>query len=1752
MSDSTEHTKATDNTKLHALQRELLQYKHDNEHLRTQLKNKTNTLNATILKKSQQIHEQEVRLKEEIAQYSNTKAVYQTIIDEHKSLKSQIETLQNQLTQSQSHVEQKTIAFDNAIQSFTHKENAYKDMIATHNTQIKTLKQRMKEMQNTHQIQTKQLEEALQLESDQSTNEANDFIALIVHRMSEQTEKRDETQLMASKLNDVTFTELQARFSELILAFQKEYNAHQVTLSQMKQFEAQTYKQHVEIESIKSQMMDSSNEYHNIRLKCHQYEAMYGEMNTMNHDTLSLQHSLKQTVDALNDCKQQIRTLCARDSKEREIKQQISAQNNELQGKVQHLEQSVKDKDDAMARYKKMNAQLSNVLRTLREHKNDKTTHEDDRNQETKDKDDEESELELCQRMYRDEIVQLQHTMDQCSKERSVVEGQNAKLRQQYHDLYQQNQSLNESKAYLNQIIKKQKLKCSNLTSNISEQQVYLQKIQTKYTQINDEYLQLNTKYLEIQMKHDLLQQNKDNNNKENLNYRIQYAELRKLIASLKNESKTYKQQYTQINNKYKTLEQMHKNTEDRLHVVEKEDTDKKHMIKENEALKSTIEGLQKTISSMEREMNTVSKQLEVSLKNESLIPNLKSEITHLNEQIEELKVNLSIVEQKDTTNESVATPNNRQRMKELRQIAAKAQLEHERLTHQIGENQSYYDSKTREWTHKLQQYQNKLDHVQGMESKQNEQIDKWKDRYTKAQARYERELKNHARSLQDMKALKQQMSASESSITSTKSGDENETKRDLHCAVLEAELIACKATVDRLKNENQIIGSELIAIKEEVRTQQHDVSYDNTSGIVSVEIFNTLQHKYNETQNELQRRMQKMNALDMENKECNTKCDTLTNENQILNEQMTRMTKENEGLKERNLSYLSTYPQVDPDEFETAKEEVESLTQQLKSNAERNDARVMQLQQEIEQKSYEIERLKKEFKQKMDTKERKLNELQRNTETQINELMQSMKSITRHHDEIKLQLKTEEQEKAKLKLHHEEQIKKLKQQMKVVTQQYHSMRDKLQTELKQKMAAKDAEIAKIQSDVDKGKVLIGKMKGLLDNKKSILNAKQQQIETLTSKHKIRMDEIQALDAQLRKAMDTQKALKEDMKHKTKQLTDTQKAYVFNVKALQEAHKADIAALDDDKKCLMEQVETANRSKTEISELMATSLDAHEKEMKEKQQLIEKMKNVLAAKKLKLEKLENETRVLKKETIDLQAQTKEVKQSETQMKQEIASKQNTVELYNALKQTIRQKDKSIQSITAQLQQKLLTQERLQAELKAQKTESEQKLSKVKKEYGKVYQALVKKKAENGELSKKQKDTVALVEKLKRELQKKTECVQSVMLVLNKYKTEKRELQQRNEKQTQQLTQLQQEMKQRMKAIDGIEKELKEKMDAKEIRLNECRDSTDAQLKQINELVESMTTLKASLRKEAQEKAKAKEQMKKLTQIYKSMRDKLQNELKDKMAAKEEEIVKLQSVVDEGKVSMDQMKANLCALQSTDKQNTELRESIKRINKNHAEIMVLYKKAEQDKTTFKTQHGEQVMKLKQTLQQKQQEIVEYVQKNTKIQSYFDELAREYKEREALHDKEVKALQNTLKEEGIKYQNIHELAGDYQNENKGLKEKLTKLELQKDVLSQEIKKLNTQLVEKGNENTQMMTQINELMQSMKSITRHHDEIKLQLKTEEQEKAKLKLHHEEQIKKLKQQMKVVTQQYHSMRDKLQTELKQKMAAKDAEIAK
>eukprot|EP01083_Nonionella_stella_P095626 268495_1 len=78
------------------------------------------------------------------------------------------------------------------------------------------------------------------------------------------------------------------------------------------------------------------------------------------------------------------------------------------------------------------------------------------------------------------------------------------------------------------------------------------------------------------------------------------------------------------------------------------------------------------------------------------------------------------------------------------------------------------------------------------MESKQNEQIDKWKDRYTKAQARYELELKNHARSLQDMKALKQQMSASEASITTAKSGEENETKRDLHCAVLEAELRIC------------------------------------------------------------------------------------------------------------------------------------------------------------------------------------------------------------------------------------------------------------------------------------------------------------------------------------------------------------------------------------------------------------------------------------------------------------------------------------------------------------------------------------------------------------------------------------------------------------------------------------------------------------------------------------------------------------------------------------------------------------------------------------------------------------------------------------------------------------------------------------------------------------------------------------------------------------------------------------------------
>merc|ERR1712048_799256 len=102
-----------------------------------------------------------------------------------------------------------------------------------------------------------------------------------------------------------------------------------------------------------------------------------------------------------------------------------------------------------------------------------------------------------------------------------------------------------------------------------------------------------------------------------------------------------------------------------------------------------------------------------------------------------------------------------------------------------------------------------------------------------------------------------------------------SEMNQDGMVQILEAELTANKATTDRLKNENQILSSELMAIKEELRKQRNvkncltptKGAVIGISGFVSVETFNSLQKKYNEIKQKLVKKNDEIIRLNAENK---------------------------------------------------------------------------------------------------------------------------------------------------------------------------------------------------------------------------------------------------------------------------------------------------------------------------------------------------------------------------------------------------------------------------------------------------------------------------------------------------------------------------------------------------------------------------------------------------------------------------------------------------------------------------------------------------------------------------------------------------------------------------------------------------------------------------------------------------------------------------------------------------------------------
>eukprot|EP01084_Bolivina_argentea_P288376 494940_1 len=414
---------------INALQQELLKYKNENEELRTLLKEKTTTLNNTILIKSEQTKQQQIKLQQEIEQYNKTKSLYQTIIDEHKSFKTQINTLTNQLTQSENTINEHALQLSTQTQLFIQKENKYKNDIIKLNQQII-------DNNNNYKQQIKQLNN----KNNQSEMDKNDLISLIVTRMSQQKEEGKHTQLMSCNnvlSSTMTFTELQARFSELMLAFQKEYNSHKNTQLQLKQLKCQKDLKHMEIDAVKNELLELNNNYHNIINKCNKYQSIYGDINNNNNNNeniqtqLTLKHKLEDSINQLNTYKHKLQLT------ENNKNKQIEYVNKELQIKIDHLQSDCNDKNKTIQRYKNMNETLTNALHNLQSNINaTQTNNENDSikgninintndniNGKSNENGNDESELELCQRMYNDKILQLQKTMDKCNEEKNIIIG---------------------------------------------------------------------------------------------------------------------------------------------------------------------------------------------------------------------------------------------------------------------------------------------------------------------------------------------------------------------------------------------------------------------------------------------------------------------------------------------------------------------------------------------------------------------------------------------------------------------------------------------------------------------------------------------------------------------------------------------------------------------------------------------------------------------------------------------------------------------------------------------------------------------------------------------------------------------------------------------------------------------------------------------------------------------------------------------------------------------------------------------------------------------------------------------------------------------------------------------------------------------------------------------------------------------------------------------------------------------------------
>ena len=1212
-------------------------------------------------------------------------------------------------------------------------------------------------------------------------------------------------------LSKVSKTELEARFAELTIVLRREYNAHRRSQSRIKQLLCARDLKNIELKALKTQSIENRlkvQKYRNLygdidhilnidddqtgdsrnksRNKSHDESHDESTGSTASTSVISAAasaamttQSLQRTINTLtaerDGYKSQMESL--QKSLETRLEMAITqktavlnSENEQLRLKVGHLETQCRDKADAVQRYEHRIQSLSDALNrshseSAKNGKDEASDPEPDSNPNSTPKslkasnprnstgtssdsvDSDESDIATMQRMYQDQITQLQHQIDRINTELSVSKGNTVRLELQRKDSLLRIQKALEREAYLKGNLEREQKSKSILNDNVLTQQRLIGTLQRELAIKRDHHNELHLKYTDIKLELDILKHRAGNFDSENLNYRVMNAELKKLISGLKGDAKTWRERYESMHKENGSLEETMKTLRSQLEGSYGNGGPQKRqeILKENEELKNVVYTMKQQIATLECDVDRLGKQLEISQKNENLIPGMKAEIEQLQEQLEEAKStaqeavrNLDdVLNQQEIsrnppqkrrklnsggamvggiTSDSVThceesqsarnaksaktevtslsghseglqhgvatTPSSklqrrhsmsllqdnedlleqignmeaqctdksrnmerlkqvtvqlsdlRRKLRESRQTAAKLQLENEGLSHQMKHEMESHHNKTRDLSQQIDDLQQKLNGLQGVESTKNKEIEDLKKRYTKTQGMYQRELRNHAKARQTLKQLqsemtqmvpmKEQSQSSQLSPQSGKSGisavsvlspcsvtqemSPSPNSKSVHIAVLEAELAAFQSTAERLKIENRSLSEEIISVKEQLQspskiplnlmTQQN---VDDGNGlksnisIISVEVFNQLQSKCTAKTKEVDDLRDVLKMAEAQSKEYSTQCNKLKAENQNLSTKLKAITKEKEELYQRNTLYLTAYPQIDPDELDTAKSEVESLTKQLD-----------ELQQRIESKTTEDDQHRIKSKEKEQAQEKRI-------ETVQSECDQLRAEIAEHLSTIQ--------------------------------------------SLEATVAKKEGEIGKYQQfeeSARKSKGLLEQMKDILTKKTKEITNLQQQMRTKTDSFNSRMKAQEQGFAVKKKEMERLiGTLREQIKV---QQIETEKL----IEKQKESDSTKITELEDENDVL-KQIRSSLQEKVRTKEAGAAEYNLKIKGLNAENK---KLRDVVKAKVQELEELK-----------------KEKSQSVEAVEVTIKQKESLKEQFETVESELKEKEKALESIT---------------------------------------------------------------------------------------------------------------------------------------------------------------------------------------------------------------------------------------------------------------------------------------------------------------------------------------------------------------------------------------------------------------------------------------------------------------------------------------